>query len=122
MTEIDDSKAFGDFLSRARHVLGKSANQLEKEFDLKNTRGWHEYHYLPSLEKLPLIAKAYGVDLAELTAVYDKCHARRKAERESRHTPSRRRRTNLNEADSFDLPSSGPVSGRTHSYRNSGGR
>ncbi|MBI2086701.1 MAG: hypothetical protein HYT69_00820 [Candidatus Zambryskibacteria bacterium] len=123
MAEIDDYKAFGDFLSEAKAKVGKNFTQLESEIGMKCLGAWHTYNGFPARKRLPVIALAYGVDLDELTLAYEKGKVGRQAEMECRREPvSRCRTTKFIKAANYDLPASGRVSGRTHSFRNSGGR
>lgn len=122
MAEIDDYRAFGDFLSEAKVKVGKNFAQLESEIGMKCLGTWHTYNGFPARKRLPAVALAYGADLDELTAAYEKAKAARKAERKYRREPSHGRTTKFIKAANYDLPASGRVSGRTHSYRNSGGR
>lgn len=121
MTELDDLKAFGDFLSQAWMKSDKSLKQLKAELGVTCIEGWHQSDLFPSKERLPQIARAYGVELEELSAAYERAKAARKALKESRRGSSGRR-MHLKMAANYDLPSAGRVSGRCHSFRNSGGR
>ena len=123
MAEIDDYKAFGDFLSQAKARTDKKTAKIEEEIGVKCTAAWHNYEIFPARHRLPAIALAYEVDLEELTAVYEKAKAGRRLEKISNlKRGSERPHVNLSHAANFDLPSSGRAYGKGHSYRNSGGR
>jgi hypothetical protein len=117
VAEIDDLKAFGDFLSKAKHKIGKSTVQLEAEMGLRNSVAWQRYQAFPLPDKLPDIARAYEVDIDELKAAYDKAKAGRQEERRCRRNPPPGRQVNLRAAANYDMPSFGPAAGRTHYFK-----
>jgi hypothetical protein len=120
VAEIGDSTAFGDFLSRAKARVGKTSEQLNKELGVSCV-AWHTFNSFPTKNRLPKIAQVYSVDLDELTAVYERAKAGRLEERRCRRGSSRSR-VSLANAANYDPPAFGRAAGRTHSYRNSGGR
>ena len=70
MAEMSDYRAFGDLLHRTQFLSGKKYAELRKELRY-NVSLWHEGAQLPSVERLPEIARVYGVNPEALRAAFD---------------------------------------------------
>lgn len=70
---MEDATLFGKLLSDKRNIIKKTAEEITLEFDEMNPStvfAWEKGISFPDKEKLPVIAKAYGIELEELIRVF----------------------------------------------------
>lgn len=70
---MEDVTLFGKLLFDKRNIIKKTAKEIASEFSSINESSilaWEKGTSFPEEEKLPVIAKAYGIELEELIRVF----------------------------------------------------
>ena len=84
--EMNDVFAFGEMLAEARARLDKGHKAIAKELNLnvKSSYNWEDASEFPKEDRLPDIAKAYGLDLTKVIEVYRLSKQAHKLEKEAK--------------------------------------
>lgn len=92
---------FGRFLSARRFQINETRKQIASECGVfgSTIESWENGRSFPDREKLPIIAKAYELDLAELTEKWKITDITREAEMKKRHNVKKDRRIIKSEED-----------------------
>jgi transcriptional regulator with XRE-family HTH domain len=86
---MENIDLFGKFLSERRNIINKSAKEISLDLGVsyRIVFKWESGTIFPSEEKLPDIARVYGIELEELLNAFKISKEARQQEKDSRKNP-----------------------------------
>ena len=86
---MEDVTLFAELLEKSRGLIGKARRQISRELgvDVSMIDSWERSITSPSENRLPAIAKAYGIPLEEVQRDLNVSKAARQMEKDLRKPP-----------------------------------